>query len=683
MLFKLGFYKTPDSRASFSCTILFHKIINIHRNLILSLHATNLTFCILLLNSHTMNDIHIYNNITIEAMQHTLGLYPRPFQQDTISHIIRMKDTPSSNHPIQPCLLVQGTSGGKSSVYQMIGIIKGGVTLIIESMLSLSSDQMSKISKISNTTDGVSSIQLDSIKKQDHQQAIVSALQKIPSNTNRTIYLFASPEALTKPIWSNLMKQLILNQTLSLVCIDEVHLFVNFAITFRPSIISLKRLLFDSIHSSNNTNNESQCLKVPILFMTATFNKNMNTLLKKITGLHIEDDFIYWSDASSFSRRNIKIDVSLTVYKMKIIKEQLKQYLVGNDTNKAIIYSNISSQVTSMREKLDIWLDSPDSFDGDTISINGDLPSEWKLISSQLFTNEYHSNHIEQEIDNNVFSPRILLATSGCIGAGLDCSQVVLVLRDGFPTSMVDFIQEMGRCGRSRVNDNNEECIQSTDCFHLILSLNSFTYLAERIYTQTSLTTNELDIREIVITTEESNKFELDNLIEVVCFIFNSDQCWHTRLEELCSRYETNSTVEPNLCQDCNDSCPYCNNTLDQFIKPISKRGLIEFLVRIFIERCINQMTPSMLCHQLKAYELVGTSIYGRRVNTAPPVACLNGTVLQLIGSKILKTEVDRNEDTNELKTIVRLNYIFDDDIGYGQLAYTIDKYWVGFKFIN
>ena len=165
--------------------------------------------------------------------------------------------------------------------------------------------------------------------------------------------------------------------------------------------------------------------------------------------------------------------------------------------------------------------------------------------------------------------------------------------------------------------------------------------------------------------------------------MFNSDQCWHARLEELCSRDENNSTVEPNLCQDCNDSCPYCNNALDQFIKPMSKRGIIEFLVRIFIERSINQMTPLLLCHQLKACELVGTSIYGRRTNTAPPIACLNGTVLQLIGSKLLKTEVNRNEDTNELKTIVRLNCMFDDDVGCCQLACAIDECWVGFKFTN
>ena len=151
-------------------------------------------------------------------MQHILSLHLHPFQQDIIAHIIRMNNKPSSLHPIQPCLLVQGTSSGKSSVYQMIGVIKAGITLIIESMLSLSSDQMSNISKITNTTNGVSSIQLDSIKKPDQQAAVASALISLSHDTNHTIYLFSSPEALTKPVWSSLIKTMIDKNTLSLVC---------------------------------------------------------------------------------------------------------------------------------------------------------------------------------------------------------------------------------------------------------------------------------------------------------------------------------------------------------------------------------------------------------------------------------------------------------------------------------
>ena len=75
--------------------------------------------------------------------------------------------------------------------------------------------------------------------------------------------------------------------------------------------------------------------------------------------------------------------------------------------------------------------------------------------------------------------------------------------------------------------------------------------------------------------------------------------------------------------------------------------------------------------------------LYGRRVDTPPYPVYLNSTILQLIGSNILKLEVCTLEESKLPSTILRLNYIFDNDNGFGQLAYNIDSYWSGFKFIN
>ena len=103
-----------------------------------------------------MNDVEHYNRITVDAMKHALGLYQCLFQLTTISHIIKTNNRPSSSHHIQTSILVQGTSGGLSSVFQIICVTTGGVMLTIESMLSLSFYQMSKIKRKANTTDGVS-----------------------------------------------------------------------------------------------------------------------------------------------------------------------------------------------------------------------------------------------------------------------------------------------------------------------------------------------------------------------------------------------------------------------------------------------------------------------------------------------------------------------------------------------
>jgi hypothetical protein len=40
-----------------------------------------------------------------------------------------------------------------------------------------------------------------------------------------------------------------------------------------------------------------------------------------------------------------------------------------------------------------------------------------------------------------------MVAMSGCIGAGLDSPDVTVVVRDGFPSSLLDLIQEMDHYG--------------------------------------------------------------------------------------------------------------------------------------------------------------------------------------------------------------------------------------------
>ena len=104
-----------------------------------------------------------YLDIAIDDMSTALHHTPRGFQHDVIPYILHMKG--SMYNPIHPVLLVKGTDGGKSSVYQTIGVLKqGGVSLIIENTLSLSSNQLSKIKLISQHIPNVHCFQLDSFK---------------------------------------------------------------------------------------------------------------------------------------------------------------------------------------------------------------------------------------------------------------------------------------------------------------------------------------------------------------------------------------------------------------------------------------------------------------------------------------------------------------------------------------
>ena len=219
--------------------------------------------------------------------------------------------------------------------------------------------------------------------------------------------------------------------------------------------------------------------------------------------------------------------------------------------------------------------------------------------------------------------------------------------------------------------------------FHLIVSMNSLSYLIKCIFIETSLSTNEISLQETVISTNDSNVLQLQNLLDVVSFIFNSVQCWHISLEQLCANKVLLSQNKSSIIHPCDNHCPWCNKSYELYIKSIIKRGFIQFLVNIFIEKNLNNITLTMLCDELKSYKTVGRTIYECRVDTAPPVIFLNSTVLQLIGSKILKLHITHNVDDNKAYMILCLNYIYDYSNEYGQLAYMIDAYWVGFSFIN
>ena len=161
---------------------------------------------------------------------------------------------------------------------------------------------------------------------------------------------------------------------------------------------------------------------------------------------------------------------------MKIIRTVLANTLSSDLMKRAIVYTNTASEAESIQEKIDVMLDNETIFEGDTILIKGDLETELKQVNAERFTEEIHNG--DELIEENEFYPYVLIATSSCIGAGLDSSLVYSVLRVGFPTSLINMIQEMGWCGRGRVNNG----ASPTDLFCLCLRLNEYFYLHEQLF---------------------------------------------------------------------------------------------------------------------------------------------------------------------------------------------------------
>jgi hypothetical protein len=88
-----------------------------------------------------------------------------------------------------------------------------------------------------------------------------------------------------------------------MVAIDEVHLFVHFALSFRESFAALKPVLFYRLHAPSST---SPC--VPILLMSATVTMRILTDAKSLIGFAVQER--HWPSPADMRHRNINLTVA-------------------------------------------------------------------------------------------------------------------------------------------------------------------------------------------------------------------------------------------------------------------------------------------------------------------------------------------------------------------------------------
>ena len=167
----------------------------------------------------------------------------------------------AKDKPAKPILLVQPTGSGKSTVPQTSSITTSGVTFIVECTQSLGSDQASKI-KQASTSDHthVYGHQLDLVKTTHERIALANNIisvmdEKKHSSIDQGIVsfiLFTSPEALLDPTWNKLFDDLLQMEMLTLFCIDVVHLFVEFGLSFRKEFLSLRDKVFSKLQLHMN-----------------------------------------------------------------------------------------------------------------------------------------------------------------------------------------------------------------------------------------------------------------------------------------------------------------------------------------------------------------------------------------------------------------------------------------------
>ena len=105
-----------------------------------------------------MASIQSYEDVAKAAMLEVWGRCPREYQLEVISGLLKMI---GKERKRQGVLLVQCTGSGKSTIPQTVAVVDGGITVIIESTLALSTDQQSKFKTTSDRRSNIITFQLD------------------------------------------------------------------------------------------------------------------------------------------------------------------------------------------------------------------------------------------------------------------------------------------------------------------------------------------------------------------------------------------------------------------------------------------------------------------------------------------------------------------------------------------
>lgn len=321
----------------------------------------------------------------------------RPMQEDIVDDTISGFDV----------LALLPTGGGKSICFQVPGLAREGITIVISPLIALMQDQVQNLEKIGirakAITSGMSFREIDIIL----DNARFGGLD----------FLYTSPERIQSKLFIERFKLM----NVGLIVVDEAHCISEWGHDFRPSFQQIYR--FREFHPIT-----------PILALTATATEKVrqdiiNQLKLKKTRIH----------EASFKRENLAYQVLRTTNKLERILAYCREH---NDVG--IIYCQTRKSVKSLAKV---------------------------LIANNINCGIYHgglnslerSTMLQRWLNEEI---KIMVATNA-FGMGIDKPNVRFVLHYEIPPSLEAYFQEAGRGGR----DGNESVaiayVEKTDIENL------------------------------------------------------------------------------------------------------------------------------------------------------------------------------------------------------------------------
>jgi ATP-dependent DNA helicase RecQ len=303
----------------------------------------------------------------------------RTLQEDIIDAAIYGKDT----------VALMPTGGGKSICFQIPGLAREGVCLVISPLISLMQDQVDQLE--------AKGIRAKAITSMMSYREIDITLDN--AKFEGLDFLYTSPERLQSRLFIERFKQM----HVSLIVVDEAHCISEWGHDFRPPYRKIADLR--KYHP-----------EVPIIALTATATKEVKEDI--ILQLDLKNPAVF---ESSFQRVNLSYEVHQVENKDIALLKWVQKFphmcgIVYCQTRKSV--KEIANFLLNHGIKTGIY--------------HGGLDATQRNQMMQLWMN----NEVHLMIATNAF------------GMGIDKPNVRYVIHYEFPNNLEAYFQEAGRAGR-------------------------------------------------------------------------------------------------------------------------------------------------------------------------------------------------------------------------------------------
>lgn len=327
-----------------------------------------------------------------DILQNTFGLESfREGQEEIISSVCGWNDT----------LVYMPTGGWKSLTYQLPGVMREGITVVISPLISLMKDQVDALRKL-----GIRAELINSTLSAPQRAEIMNELKYYQSDDSEAIkFLYIAPERLNSTQFTGILK----STKIALVAIDEAHCISQWGHDFRPSYMKIKT--FIELLSGEQR-------EFPIVWLTATATPKVREDIIERLGLGQHNSFI-----TGFDRKNI----ILVVREVSVKEEKQSKTLdiIEKTPGTGIIYCSSRKHVIELSAFL-IWKWIK------TWVYKWDLTAEVRESEQNKFMNDEY---------------KVMVATNA-FGMGIDKKDIRFVIHYNLPGSIENYYQEVWRAWR-------------------------------------------------------------------------------------------------------------------------------------------------------------------------------------------------------------------------------------------